>query len=139
MINIETDFWNADEAFRYFYKKISKHGAVFADTRALFNIGFTLHKPQMRMIPTEFRKWNHEYDEAEWQWYLSGDNHIKTLGDIYGKVPPIWKRMADERGYVNSNYGWQWKRQNQLDKVIDLLKRENILDKPQYQYMMVKK
>ena len=124
MKNIETEFWNADEAFRYFYKTISKHGTTFADTKALFNIGFTIHKPEMRMIPTSMRKWNHEYAEAEWQWYLSGDNHIKTLGDIYGKVPPIWKRMADEKGYVNSNYGWQWKRQNQLDKVIDLLKRE---------------
>ena len=69
--NTETEFYNADEAFRYFYKKISKYGRKFADTRALFNIGFTLHKPEMRMIPTEMREWNHEYAEAEWQWYLT--------------------------------------------------------------------
>jgi len=55
MTNIETEFWNADEAFRYFYKTISKYGTTFADTRTLFNIGFTLHKPEMRMIPTEMR------------------------------------------------------------------------------------
>ena len=122
MISTKTEFWNADEAFRYFYKKISKRGRKFADTRALFNIGFTLHKPQMRMIPTEFRKWNHEYAEAEWQWYLSGDNHIKTLGEIYGKIPEIWKRMADKNGNVNSNYGWQWKRNGQLAEVVDMLK-----------------
>ena len=124
MINIKTEFWNANEAFRYFYKTISKHGRKFADTRALFNIGFTLHKPQMRMIPTEMRKWNHEYAEAEWQWYLSGDPSLFKLGDIYGKVPPIWSRMADEKGNVNSNYGYQWKRNDQIEYVIDLLKRE---------------
>ena len=122
MKNIETEFWNADEAFRYFYKKISKHGTKFADTRTLFNIGFTIHKPEMRMIPTKFRKWNHEYAEAEWQWYLSGDRNIKKLGKIYGKVPEIWKRMADGDGNVNSNYGWQWKRNDQIGEVINILK-----------------
>ena len=30
--------------------------------------------------------------------------------------------MADEDGNVQSNYGWQWKRQNQIDYVINLLK-----------------
>ena len=37
MINIETDFYNANEAFEYFYKTISEHGEDFADTKALFN------------------------------------------------------------------------------------------------------
>ena len=127
MKNIETEFWNADEAFRYFYKTISKHGRKFADTRALFNIGFTIHKPEMRMIPTKMRKWNHEYAEAEWQWYLSGDKNIKKLGEIYGKIPPIWKRMADPQGNVNSNYGYQWQRGgnhiSQLEYIIEKLKK----------------
>ena len=124
MINIETEFYNANEAFEYFYKTISKHGVRFADTRALFNVGFTIHKPQLNIISDKKRDWNLDYAKAEWEWYLTGLPNIKMLGEIYGKIPPIWKRMADERGYVNSNYGWQWKRQNQLDKVIDLLKRE---------------
>ena len=124
MINIESDFYNANEAFEYFYKTISKHGVRFADTRALFNIGFAIHKPQFNVIVTEERKWNKEYAKAEWQWYLSGDPNVKALGDIYGKVPEIWKRMANPEGKVNSNYGYQWERNNQLEKVIDLLKRE---------------
>ena len=33
--------------------------------------------------------------------------------------------MADEDGNVNSNYGWQWNRNNQLEKVIDILSNEN--------------
>ena len=28
-----------------------------------------------------------------------------SLGEIYGKIPQIWKRMADQDGNVNSNYG----------------------------------
>ena len=121
MKNIETEFYNANEAFEYFYKRISKHGRKFADTRALFNIGFTLHKPSFNTIIGGKRKWNHEYAEAEWQWYLSGDPNIKKLGEIYGKIPPIWKRMADRFGYVNSNYGYQWERNGQLDKIVDML------------------
>ena len=48
------------------------------------------------------------------------------LGEIYGKIPAIWKRMANSEGYVNSNYGYQWERgQNhtsQLDYIVGLLK-----------------
>jgi len=126
MTNIETEFYNANEAFEYFYKRISKHGVKFADTRALFNIGFTIHRPDRNEIIDYKRKWNREYAEAEWQWYLSGMPNIKMLGEIYGKIPPIWKRMANEQGYVNSNYGYQWERGgnhiSQLDYVVDLLK-----------------
>ena len=124
MTNIKDEFWNANEAFEYFYKKISKYGIRFADTRALFNIGFTLHKPEVRMIIDSKRKWSHEYAEAEWEWYLSGDPNIKKLGEIYGKIPPIWKRMAHEDGTVNSNYGFQWMRGGQLDYVIKKLKKD---------------
>jgi len=123
MINIETEFYNANDAFEYFYKTISKHGRKFADTRALFNIGFTIHKPQLNIISDEKREWNLDYAKAEWEWYLSGDCDIKKLGEIYGKIPPIWERMADKNGYVNSNYGYQWKRNGQLDYVIDKLKK----------------
>ena len=123
MINIKTEFYNANEAFEYFYKTISKYGTIFADTRTLFNVGFTIHKPQYNTIIDGKREWNLDYAKAEWKWYLSGDPNIKKLGDIYGKVPPIWKRMADEKGNVNSNYGWQWQRNNQLDYIIEKLKK----------------
>jgi len=124
MKNIKTEFWNADEAFRYFYKTISKHGRKFADTRALFNVGFTIHKPQLNIISDKKRGWNLDYAKAEWDWYLSGERSIRALGNIYGKVPEIWKRMADSQNNVNSNYGWQWKRNDQIDYVVDLLKNE---------------
>ena len=122
MINIETSFWSANEAFEYFYKTISREGCNFADTKALFNIGFTLIEPRARRITNETRNWKEDYAEAEWQWYLSGDKNIKKLGDIYGKVPEIWKRMADAKGDVNSNYGYHWERNDQIGEVINILK-----------------
>ena len=129
MLKLETEFYNANDAFEYFYKTISKHGRKFADTRALFNVGFTIHKPQLNIISDRKRDWNLDYAKAEWEWYLSGDPNIEELGAVYGKIPPIWTRMADEFGNVNSNYGYQWQRpfstkhMNQLEYVIDKLKK----------------
>jgi hypothetical protein len=60
------------------------------------------------VIKQSFRDWKEDYAEAEWQWYLSGDPHVNTLGKIYGKVPKIWTKMANKLGLVNSNYGAQW-------------------------------
>ena len=124
MTNIETEFYNANEAFEYFYKRISKYGTTFADTRTLFNVGFTMHRPAFNTIHDTKRNWNLAYAKAEWDWYLSGNPSVKKLGKIYGKIPPIWSRMADPEGNVNSNYGYQWKRNDQIGYVIDLLKRE---------------
>ena len=119
---MENRFKTANDAFVYFKDLIPTIGVQFDDTQALFNIGFYIEKPMNNLIKDKDRNWKLDYAEAEWQWYLSGDNNISKLGELYGKVPEIWKRMADKEGFVNSNYGWQWKRSNQLDEVIDLLK-----------------
>ena len=117
-------FRNASEAFDFYYSTIPYEGIDFAGTKAMFNQGFTIKKPWERMIDNEKRKFNMEYAEAEWQWYLSGDPNIKKLGEIYGKIPPIWKRMADKDGDVRSNYGWQWNRGDQIDYIIHKLKND---------------
>jgi len=115
-------FRNANEAYEYLHDRILQDGVDFADTKALFNVGFYITDSQDNKIINKERNWKEEYALAEWQWYLSGDNNINKLGDIYGKIPEIWKRMADEIGRVNSNYGWQWTRNNQIDYVILKLK-----------------
>ena len=118
-------FLNANKAFHHLYARILKFGVDFDDTKALFNVGFEIENPMNNFIANSHylkRNWKQEYAEAEWQWYLSGDRNIKRLGEIYGKVPEIWRHMADGKGNVNSNYGWQWKRDGQLDEVICMLK-----------------
>ena len=114
-------FRNANEAYEYVHDQILQRGVTFGDTKALFNVGFYITDPKDRKIINRERKWNEDYAEAEWQWYLSGDASIHKLGDIYGKIPEIWKRMADHNGHVNSNYGYQWERNRQLDNVVELL------------------
>ncbi len=115
-------FETASEAFDFYYGTIPYEGIDFAGTKAMFNQGFLIKKPWLRIINNEKRKFNMPYAQAEWEWYLSGDPNIDKLGEIYGKVPQIWQQMADVDGNVNSNYGWQWKRNKQLTNVINQLK-----------------
>ena len=116
-------FTNADEAFSYWYQCIEHYGTDFAGTKALFNVGFEMERPDEVDIKESWRNWKKDYASAEFKWYLSGDPNISKLGDIYGKVPAIWERMANKLGQVNSNYGAQWERRDQLDNVIKMLKR----------------
>ena len=117
-------FKKANDAYEYYNYKIIREGVNFGDTKALFNVGFYIENPMDNFILNGERGWNPVYAEAEWQWYLSGDRNTAKLGELYGKVPEIWKRMADGQGNVNSNYGWQWKRNDQIGYVIDLLRNE---------------
>ena len=115
-------FETANEAYEYMHNEIITNGIEFANTKALFNIGFTIENPTNKLITNKERNWNEEYAAAEWAWYLSGDPRVTTLGELYGKIPAIWKNMADKNGEVNSNYGYQWKRNDQLENVINILK-----------------
>ena len=121
MTNTRNKFNNATEAFNYLLDKIRLDGVDFNGTKALFNVGFYMEDPSQKIITNKERKFSEKYAESEWLWYLSGDRSVERLGAIHGKIPPIWLRMADENGNVNSNYGWQWKRNNQLYKVIAML------------------
>ena len=124
MTSTTNTFDTANNAFHSLYWRIVRDGVDFAGTKALFNVGIEIKFPAHNNIHSGriSRNWSQEYAEAEWQWYLSGDRNVSKLGELYGKVPAIWKRMADADGDVNSNYGWQWKRNYQLERVINMLK-----------------
>jgi len=114
-------FRNANEAYEYLHDQILQNGVSFGDTKALFNVGFYITDPKDRKIVNKEREWNENYADCEWLWYLSGDRSVDKLGEFYGKIPPIWEKMADAEGNVNSNYGWQWDRNKQIDYVYELL------------------
>ncbi len=120
IIMIKTTFKNANDAFNYFFPKIMFDGVPFDDTRALFNVGFYLEDPLTNMIHAKHRQWNPAYAEREWNWYMSGDPNAEEIA----KKAPIWYKMMDSNGCVRSNYGWQWKRNNQLDYVCAKLKEQ---------------
>ena len=108
-------FYNANEAYEALIDSAVVDGFEFDNTKALFNIGFYILNPLDNHITNEQRKWSLDYAEAEWQWYLSGHPNVSKLGEIYGKVPKIWQSMTDQYGNVNSNYGYQWIRNDQLE------------------------
>ena len=118
-------FQTANEAYEYLHNAIIQHGVEFDNTKALFNVGFYITNPLANEITNKERNWKLDYAQAEWQWYLSGNRNISELGKLYGKTPEIWKRMADSKGNVNSNYGWQWLRNNQIYYVINKLKEKH--------------
>ena len=119
---MRNSFSNANEAYEAVLNEIIISGIDFDNTKAIFNVGFYIADPLDNHITNKQRNWKLEYAEAEWQWYLSGDPRVSKLGELYGKVPPIWERMADSKGEVNSNYGYQWRRSEQIDYVVAKLK-----------------
>lgn len=113
-------FKQANEAFEYLYDKINNEGYRQNSTLSLFNIGFYIENPLKNKITNKTRKWNEDYAEYEWQWYLNGNPNAEEIS----KRAKIWKNHMDENGNVRSNYGWQWMRNNQLDKIIKKLKQD---------------
>jgi thymidylate synthase len=111
---------NAQEAFEYYYDLINKHGQVHSNTKALRNIGFYIDNPLERSIDTKFRKWKSSYAKIEWEWYLSQNRSVSELK----KSAKIWDTMHNGDNIVNSNYGYQWNRNNQLDYIIQELIRD---------------
>jgi thymidylate synthase len=111
-------FKNANDAFIYYYYLIRSTGSEFDNTKALFNQSFTILNPLDRNIQCEYRKWNLNYAEYEYQWYLSKNRSVEDIK----KIAKIWDKMHNGDNIVNSNYGYQWSRNNQLDYVINELK-----------------
>lgn len=110
---------NATEAFEDLYNFIMGQGnKTNVGTLAVYNVGFYLLNPTELVITTDWRKFSNKYAEREWQWYLSQDRSVAEIK----KYAPIWDKMHGGDDLVNSNYGWQWGRNNQLDKCIEQLK-----------------
>lgn len=109
---------NANQAFNILANRIAGCGEMPGNnTIRLENIGFYMAYPEENHITAEWRKWNPKYAEREWNWYLS---HSRDVSELQ-KHAPVWKRMHDGDCQVNSNYGWLWNRNKQLQKVIEKL------------------
>ena len=108
------EFNNAENAFTHYYKLINLVGKKYDDTKALFNVGFYILNPKDNIINNKSRKFNKDYAEFEWQWYLSGNKNAIEIS----KKAKIWLKCMDEYGEVNSNYGYQWNKGKQIDYII---------------------
>lgn len=115
-------FRSPTEAFEFYYKCIMNMGTMFDGTKALFNESFTIQSPALNRITTSWRKWSVSYADREWTWYMDGTRDVSEIK----KHALIWDKMHRGDNLVWSNYGYWWKHNNQLGKMIELLK-----DKPQ--------
>lgn len=115
-------FERAEDAFLWLYDMLSKDGKSKADTLSLPNVGFYIDRPLDNLVTTEWRSWSKKYADREWAWYMSMDRSVEKLA----KYAPIWNTMHNGDYIVNSNYGWQWNRNQQLFKQVV----EKLLEKP---------
>jgi thymidylate synthase len=113
-------FKNATDVFEFYFIEIMATGNEKNGTKYLRNISFTIKEPMDNIITTKWRRFNLKYAEREWQWYLSANRNIDALEP---PVPKIWKQISDDNGNTFSNYGWQWHRGNQLNYVINELRK----------------
>jgi thymidylate synthase len=117
---LNKSYYNAQFAFEDLYDTIMSIGEEINGTKTLHNVLIELQSPIDNNINTLWRKWNMKYAEYEFNWYLSGNPNAKEIS----KRAKIWSTMMDEHGNVNSNYGYQWQRNNQLTKVINILRND---------------
>jgi thymidylate synthase len=111
---------NPTEAFELLYNDIMSQGEDFAGTKEKFNQSFTIDNPLDKVITTPKRKFNQDYADFEWDWYVKGDRDASEISER----AKMWKQMMiPGTTQVNSNYGYFWNYNNQLNKVIDELNR----------------
>jgi thymidylate synthase len=110
---------NPTEAFEQAYHYINSYGKFFAGTKAMFNASFSVLNPLDNVIKTEVRKFNKDYADYEWQWYLKGNRDASEISER----AKIWKNMMIP-GTTNvvSNYGSFWNKNGQLDRMVNELK-----------------
>lgn len=111
---------DAQEAFELLFHSILEDGVqTNIGTKALYDVSIYIVNPKDRIIRTPWRKWSSRYAEREWQWYLSQNRSVEEIK----KYAPTWDKMHGGDNIVNSNYGWQWNRNDQLKKCIDQLRK----------------
>ncbi len=113
-------FKNANDAFCYMCYRIRDNGIEIQNTKAVLNEGFYIANPMDNEITASWRSWKKSYAELEWQWYLSKNRNVEEIK----KHAKIWDKMHNGDNIVNSNYGYQWSRNNQLQFVIDELTKQ---------------
>ena len=74
--------------------------------------------------PMIFGTPNQNYIDRELRWY---ESMSRSVNDIPGGAPTIWKQVADKNGMINSNYGWCiWSSENgnQYSRVLTELRTQ---------------
>jgi len=97
--------------------------SVVGQTREINNCCLVVRAPSIKDYWLPYRKLSKKYLNAELNWYWSGDNSCKTIGQ-YAKM---WLAITDDGETSNSAYGYILQKKygfNQIEQIIDLLKKD---------------
>lgn len=94
-----------DQIYRMLCRCIASDGETSSprgmESKEITDLSFFLSNPRNRVISSAHRNVKPRYLAGEFLWYLLGDRHISAI-IRYSK---FWKKLVDEKGMVNSNYG----------------------------------
>mgnify|MGYP001089553141 CR=1 FL=1 len=105
-------FRNMADAFVQVYKDLHEIGHENEDTKRITGALIEIDSPMDWSNMPEWRNWRRSYVDLEWAWYQEATQDPAMVMD----VAKIWRKMRDENGLVNSNYGFQVKRNEQWNK-----------------------
>ena len=108
-------FQNMAEAFTQIYLDLHADGHRNEDTVRMTGALIEIADPMDWDGMPEWRKWKRSYVDLEWAWYQEATQDPAMVMD----VAKIWRKMRDENGLVNSNYGYQVNRSEQWNKCVD--------------------
>lgn len=127
--NITCRAIDIDEAFLYWYNLLSKMNDSL-DSRCggvkgeVINAVTVIENPTKCIMKNEVRNLSYKYMIGEMLWYILAEN---TYEGSIDKFSSYWKKISNEDGTVNSNYGWCIKSKygfDQLKYIIELLKKD---------------
>ena len=75
----QNKFKSANNAFEYYYYLINHLGKVISNTKTIHNVGFLIEDPMDNNIKTPWRKFNKDYAEYEFNWYLSKNRSVENI------------------------------------------------------------
>lgn len=117
---LSKSFYNAEYALDHLYNYILVNGKESKNTKQIHNVLLEIQNPLDNLIRLDWRNWNKSYADFEFEWYLSANPNAEQIA----KRAKIWKDLMDDQGNVNSNYGYQWNRNGQIGKVINMLRND---------------
>lgn len=92
--------------FKQLYNKLQNNEIVIdannSKTLEILSAKIEKLNPSQPYIDFKVKKSNKEYIEKELKWYSSQNRNINGYVDDI----TIWKKIADNNGITNSNYGW---------------------------------
>jgi thymidylate synthase len=117
-------FTPADIQYHHIVNDVLKNGAYSLDrtgTGCLKRFGKTMRfdSTQLPLITTKQVFWKSALGELLWI-YQDQSNDVNLLKEKYGVK--VWNEWAGEDGTIGKAYGYQVKKHNQIDRLIDGLK-----------------